>query len=76
MENKKVKFVHSIPAKILLLVFTVVMLAIIICVACAEKNSKDILERVYKNYMLSISRIGANAIDEVIEEDDGPEQYK
>ena len=43
MENKKVKFVHSIPAKILLLVFTVVMLAIIICVACAEKNSKDII---------------------------------
>lgn len=76
MENKKVKFVHSIPAKILLLVFTVVILAIVICVTCAEKSSKDILERVYKNYMLSISHIGANAIDEVIDEGDGFTEYQ
>ncbi|MDE6904382.1 MAG: methyl-accepting chemotaxis protein [Lachnospiraceae bacterium] len=76
MENKKVLFVHSIPAKILLLVFTVVMLAIVICVTCAETSSKEMLELVYKDYMLSISQIGANAIDEVLEEDSDANQYK
>ncbi|MCM1258831.1 MAG: methyl-accepting chemotaxis protein [Roseburia sp.] len=76
MSDKKVKFIHSISAKILLLVFTVVILAIVICITCAEKNSKDILESVYKNYMLSMSSTGANAIDEIDEEDGGIEHYR
>lgn len=75
MSEKKVRFIHSISAKILLLVFTVSVLGIVICVACAETSSKRILDQVYRNYMMSISDMGANSIDEISGENGGTEQY-
>lgn len=75
MSDKKVRFIHSISAKILLLVFMVVVLAIVICVACAETSSQRILDQVYRNYMMSISSMGANSVNEISGENGGTEQY-
>jgi len=75
MDTKKVKFIHSISAKILLLVFAVVVLAILNCYICSESSFKNIVEKVYKNYMLSMSRMASGTIDESLDGSATAEQY-
>ena len=55
-KQKKVNFLHSISAKILLLVAVVVILAVVGAMTNAIPQEKKALDNTNKNYIMSIDR--------------------
>lgn len=70
-------FLHSISAKILLLVAVVVILAVVGAMTNAIPQEKKALDNTNKNYIMSMATIAVNLLNNSITEEEGtPEQYK
>lgn len=68
MQKKKTLFIHSISAKVMLLVLGVVMLAIIGSISNASSKSKTLVEAVNEDYILSLAQAAAEVLNVLPEE--------
>lgn len=67
-EKKKVSYIHSISAKIMLMVIGVVLLSAVGSLSNAGSQAKGLVGRVYDGYMLSMADLTADALDGIPDE--------
>lgn len=72
---EKVTFIHSISAKMMLLVIAVVVLAIFGCLTNAGTKSKKVIESVNENYIMSIAETSAQLIENMETGQESLEKY-
>ncbi|MDQ9817264.1 hypothetical protein RFZ01_23270, partial [Acinetobacter pittii] len=70
----KVSFIHSITAKILLLVILAVSLSLGISMYIAEKRSSEALSITNENYIMSLTEAMAETLDKIPADVDGFEE--
>ena len=66
METKqKVSFIHSITAKIMLMVVVVVALSLTACIVIADTKASTTVGNVNENYIMSLTESVANTLDKI-----------
>lgn len=75
-KNERVKFIHSISAKITFLTIGVVILAAIGVMSTAGIESKKVVRDVSADYVLSMAKQSADTLNKVSEDLAGTEEYE
>ena len=66
METKeKVSFIHSIAAKIMLMVVVMVALSLMACISIANVRSSATVSNVNENFILSLTEKTAKTLDKI-----------
>lgn len=73
METKeKVSFIHSITAKIMLMVVVMVALSLMVCISIANVRASATVNNVNENFILSLTESAAKTLDKIPAEVDFP----
>ena len=66
METKeKVSFIHSITAKIMLMVVVMVALSLMACISIANVRASATVNNVNENFILSLTESAAKTLDKI-----------
>lgn len=69
MEKKgKVSYVHSISAKIILMVFAVILLSVAGSLSNTSSNANGMVGRVYDDYMMSVAELMVHSLESIPDE--------
>ena len=74
-KQKKISFIHSISAKIIILVICVTLLSSLGSFINSSSMTRSLVSSVYNDYIMGITELTARALDKIPEETENGEEY-